>query len=417
MSRNRYVAAGAVVVVTGVLLVAWHAWSRPQVDLTDAYFWSKGQGNNGTLVLQPVGTGDARELPVAEVVQANLYGTQVCALDIDRKLWGVALPSGDVEDHGHLSPDVPMQILADRHSQCLFPHDATHLGIALAGQRDARSIAIRGDGFAWTSLDYVPGLDMLAVVGEKRFAVVADVAGRSTIDTVEAHGHIDGLTVDGLSCCAKLSPDGHTLYAMAGTTDANFSGRDVIAAFDTGTGEIKRIYLPHFVDPASVLADCIHDHGEGADSQSYCETDTKEHPGEVVDANGATVEIIGEPQSFALSADGAMLYVRAVTGVVADDSVAERIQIVAIDTRSGAVTALPVVAHGAFAITASGNYLLAEHAVTVTSLYLAGIAAHGAPVAPTGPDDERIQAYALPGGKLAHAVPGQNLVGSAKKDI
>jgi hypothetical protein len=412
--RAVFFVAAIVATATGLL-----ACQARHEAVADAYFRSDAGSFGKALVVQPVDQGEARTFPIPRVMAADMQGTHICAVDLDRKLWSATYPSGSIDDlggmPGGMSPsEAPLLVRADIHGQCFFARDATHLGIGQAGHA-TRSLAIRGDAFAWTGMDYVPALDMLAIVGGTGFAVVGNVATKPDIATVKVHGQVRGMTVDALSCCAKLSPDGRTLYARAETGDAYLTGHDVIGAFDTATGEFKRVYIPHLVDLKTLYANCAVNAGASEEAQANCRKEADGRLVEVEDAKGRTTNITAEPHDFDLSPDGTTLYVSVITGIPAasEDGDTERSQLVAIDTRSGQVTPLPISPGAHFGTTASGKYLIADGSETIPVMAVEGSAKPPA----TYEKNDVVRAYALPEAKTVRVVPGEALIGTVKQAL
>lgn len=400
----------------GCLVVAACAGKQPPPK--DAYLWKDSSGDNrihaSTVEGSPLGA-----LRVDEAETADLAGTANNACVI-------AMDTSDVASHSaglnaapdvrlRMAPDtsadptdprIPPMIRADRHGQCLFPFGA-RLGWISAQKPGGSSIAIGTDAFAWSSIDYAWATDSVALVGQDQFAVVQDVAKAKTIAPVKLNGKVIGLSADSLSCCARLSPDGKTLYAIVEAGDENMSGHTVLGAFDTGTGAFRQVYLPYFLD----LPDCsgIAD----KEQQTDCE-DHRRFPS-LGFYSGKSIELeSGESQTFDLSPDGRTLYVRAITGIASDDTDHEQSQVLAIDTASGKVSTLPIVSYGALAVSASGKYLFVEDATTLTSEYIKGMAAQDHAHASTKDEHHSIRVYALPSGQFIRELPGDKLIGAWK---
>lgn len=384
----------------------------------DAYLWKDSSGD-GRIHVSTAEGSSLGTLRVDEAKTADLAGSgdHACA---------IAMDGNDVASHSaglnaapdarlRIPPDAstdptdpppPSMIRADRHGQCLFPL-GSRLGWLSAQKPHGSSIAISGDGFAWSSIDYAWAANSVALVGRDRFAVVQDVAKASTLSPVKLNGKVMGLSADSLSCCARLSPDGKTLYAIVEAGDEDMSGHTVLGAFDTSTGAFKQVYLPYFLD----LPDC-----RGITDQEQ-QTDCEEHtrfPG-LGFYSGKSIELeSGESQAFDLSPDGHTLYVRAITGIASNDTDHEQSQMLAIDTASGKVTPLPIISYGAFAVSASGKYLFVEDATTLTSEYIKGMAAQGHAQSNEKDGHHPIRVYALPAGQFIRELPGDRLIGAWK---
>lgn len=416
----RYSSIGMALALMACLLLAACSASKPATP--DGYLWKDDTSSNGRVHVQSVDGSSIGVLSVDEgnAAEVNSVDGTFCVADLQRVAWHGASLSGSPDAHrqmaadnspsGPLAPPIapmPPMIRLDRHGQCLFPVGTAQLGIISTSKPSGATVNIGTGNFTWNSLAYAPATDSLALIGDDQFAVVQNVASLGQIPTVKVHGTAMGLTADSLSCCAKLSPDGKTLYSIAEVGDTNLSGHTVLGAFDAATGEFKRVYLPYFPD----LPDCsrISD----ADEHAECEKNSS-FPG-LDFPPGKSIELeSGEPQAFDLSPDGQTLYALAfIVDSSSDDN--QQSQVMAIDTHSGKVTPLPIVAYGAFAVSASGKYLFVEDATTLTSLYAKGMDNHGKPPAAEKDAKHPIRVYALPSGQFVRELSGEHLIGALKK--
>lgn len=394
-----------VVVPLLIALLAFTFW--PKADpLGDSYIWNDLHA--GKFKIQSLDKPASSVLNVDGVVAADVDGRSgsTCAVDYDRTLWLGTKPSSSFKRVGRVLDHFKPLVRADGRGNCFFSYDESHLGIASAGRDNVTSIAVSEPGFAWTSIDYLPATDTLAMVGGNRFAVVQNPAAATSITTVRINGRVMGLSVDDLNCCARLSPDGKTLYSVADAGDDDMSGHTVLAAFDSATGAFKRVYLPYFGPPR----DCAKEE-TGDDARKLCEQD-QVFPGRSFDKPKVAFAE-GEDQSFDISPDGSTLYARAYTGIDQESDDAERSQVVAIDTQTGKVTQLPIASFGKLAVSASGKYLLVENATTVASVYMDGIANNGdLSAVKAAKKDPHIGLYSLPDGKLIRTLTGESLRGT-----
>jgi hypothetical protein len=408
-------ATGTVAVLLASLTLA--ACASKQAGPVDAYL-SVDYHHASQANLRAVDGSHLGTLPVEEVNAVDLRGTDsdTCMVDTDNVVWHSASPASSPDAHIRVPHDSmsadpitdrPIAtIRADRHGQCLFPSGAAELGV-LSAQKPSGTRVTVGDGnFGWSSIDYVPATDTTALAGTDQFAVVRDVAHAGHVATVKVHGTVQGLTIDNLLCCAKLSPDGKTLYSMAEAGDEDHTSHTVLAAFDVATGAFKRFYLPYFID----LPDCTRI--SDGDQRADCEKDAR-FPS-LSFYSGKSIELEGGAwQAFDLSPDGKTLYVEAITNVEPENGDNEQSQIIAVDVASGKATPLPIAAYGTFAVSASGKYLFVGDADTLAGEYAKGIANHDQPVAKA---DERkpVQVYSLPLGQWVRDLPGDKLIGAVK---
>jgi hypothetical protein len=405
--KKSHIGAVLAVVVAAVAASLVFSTSSRSAPLGDAYIYSDLSDPAGRLRIQAIDETKPAMLDVEGALAAHVDGASgnTCAVDIDRAVWQGAALSGSFKSLAHMSADVPPMVRTDSHGNCLFPQDDTHLGIVRANRAGAATLAVGAGDFKWNSIDYVPAIDMLAIVGVDQYAIVQNAAAATAIKPVKIHGKVMGLNVDGLSCCARLSPDGKTLYAVADTGDEDLSGHTVLAAFDGATGDFKRVYLPYF----GQAIDCQKQETQRA-ARELCEQH-QAFPARSFDKPKIAFAE-GDEQSFDLSPDGHTLYARAFTGIDASSDDAQRSQVVAIDTQTGKATPLPIASYGRVAVSASGKYLLVEHATTITSVYVDGVANHGDLSASKAAKDEpRLNLYTLPDGKFVRALSGDKLSG------
>jgi hypothetical protein len=385
--RIRFTAACGGLVLTGLACGIAHA-----ADATppkDVYLWTDSSLSPMKINVQAIDGSEAKVLPVDDAKNASLAlsGDTLCTLDLDHMLWHSSSITGAADAHVRIPDDayhietmdksMPFPLRADRHGQCLFPFGNSTLGWISAQTQRVATVTVGGD-FTWSAMDYVWATDSTVLVGRDQLAVVPNVTKAGRVATVKIHGKVHGLTIDSLTCCSRLSPDGKTLYSMAEAVDAGDTAETVLAAIDVASGLFERFYLPYYPG----LAGC----GKGLDrkQRADCQDNPKsllfDHP--QVELEG------GEPQHIDLSPDGKMLYVRA--GLSSD----EKIHVVGIDTDSGKITPLPFNAN-AFAVSASGQYLLVEN--------------------PDNRDTARlplpgIKLYKLPKGEFVRDLPGRELV-------
>lgn len=389
-------------------------WSASSTDLENAYLWSK----DGSLVIQSIHGDVIDELSIRNVRHADINVTAgvICAVDATHAVKRATTQTRSADTVGYIPDALPLTALADKLGNCLYPLDPTHIDIA--GEKNTTFQIDSPEGaFEWAGMDYANASDTLAIVGVDRFTVVSNVSYRRTVSTVKIHGEASGLIPHSLRCCAKLSPDGKTLYAImiAASEDDVLGGITSVGAFDTATGELKRVYVPHRQDLAAIKAQCAALSPSSSPDRADCEFYAMHSPSEVTDGDGLSTEMeVDVPQFMDVSPDGRTLYVPAFTGHRADayrlDN--EEQQLVAIDTATGRISQLPFSAYGAFRVLSSGKYLVVENATTLASIYADGIRSENPSPAPTRVKSERqgLQLYALPEGRVANDLPGDVLI-------
>ncbi|MGS0897072.1 hypothetical protein ACVBGC_31735 [Burkholderia stagnalis] len=354
-----------------ILLLPACGW--PALPAGDGYVRADGQH----LLIQPLAAGDTLSVPGGFLISIDIGsdGRTLCGIGGEKDIWAAVLPDAAYRKLGVSNLDTAITPQA-AHGACFFGADYLHLGIAPADGSPVTAVPIQSDDFVWLGLDYYASSDLLAIVGKDAVAVLRDPVRQKLIRPVRLQGTVRGLKFVTLTCCARLSPDGKTLYAaMEGESDDNEI--TALGAFDTATGRFKRFYIPYFFNAPRNFPDAKLD-----DTQNAVTFETADYGGDL-----------------ALSPDGKTLYASAFYRSTSHESM------VAIDVETGAVTQLPIAGSNKFGVSGNGTFLVVRGSSKdiPPGVRLPLNTSVGNPLF-----QSLINVFALPGGQYVKTLPGDD---------
>lgn len=189
--------------------------------------------------------------------EINRSGNIVCAMNKRENTLSILhLKNGRVQkediypwySHGRnwISDGLNYMGLSD-NGTCLFDVTESSLGVMTAGA-PSRTIKLPDKQFELRRITYSHSAKMFIVAGTSSLFVLKGTHKEEKVKPIRLHGSYNGIRVLEGSQGEALSPDGKTLYALVTGLDKGNSIKELLASFDTSTGEIIKFYLPHFRD-------------------------------------------------------------------------------------------------------------------------------------------------------------------------
>lgn len=192
----------------------------------------------------------------ASVFGADLdSGSATLCVRSDRQLWRMDLAkqrmmvselpsesSGSLRDVVATHDGSCVTSISDTVMRVLAPTGQMH-DIQLLLPKNVKKFDLR-------SLSYDNKHGALLVIGEQAFTVIQTTSKKEAVKLQAVFGELEVGSINQkthfseLTCCARLSDDGKTLFAYAQLGDEMRSGFKGLIAVDVGTGQYKRLYLP-----------------------------------------------------------------------------------------------------------------------------------------------------------------------------
>ncbi|WP_198918735.1 YncE family protein [Pseudomonas chlororaphis subsp. aureofaciens] len=228
--------------------------------------------------------------------EINRSGNIACALnDRKRTLSMLHLKNGRVQKeyvfpwHSHdgnwISDGISYIGLSD-DGTCLFNTTKSSLAV-MTEDAPSRTIKLPDNQFEIRGITYSHSAKMFIITGKSSLFILKGTQKGEELKPIRLHGSYNGIRVREGSQGEALSPDGKTLYALVTGLDKGNSIKNLLASFDTSTGEIVKFYLPHFKDG----------------NQSF--------EGRHFTFSEDQISPVGERNSFVLTPDGKTIYVTA----------------------------------------------------------------------------------------------------------
>lgn len=221
--------------------------------------------------------------------------------------------------------------MAESGGVCAFVNPQGQLVRVRGADRQTISIAGREGSFLWVGLSYSRQRRASVLLGATRFAIHADEDAGASAHPVRAYGETRGIRFSNFRCCGLLAPDGKALYAVFDGGDENSMGFTALGRFNTRTGLLEKAYLPYFYKGAKNFPDAVFN----SDNKTKVELNEES-------AN----------EGFALSPDGKTLYINAWY------KSGNRETLIAINTQTGNIQALPIQVGMSFRLIDRGKKLL-----------------------------------------------------------
>jgi hypothetical protein len=314
-------------------------------------------------------------------VDISSDGRTLCGSHYDKTIFGASLPYNFTLTK--LSDTNIDEVVTSKAGQgvCFFAYDYLHLGIASLDSGDVATVPFESEDFIWVGFDYRQSIDLLAIVGTQEIGIVRDPAHQKSIKLVRLHGTVRGMTFSSLLCCARLSPNGKTLYAIMTGYNNDNSAITAIGAFATDTGRFERFYVPYLLGSTN-----------GAEDADFFVFGFR-YEDHIVSLGGRYGH---NDYDLALSPDGKTLYADVFYGK--NDK-----RIATIDTKTGMTTLLPETLYGKFALSGDGKSMIVRQPT--------GKLPPAAKLVKNADTPSSVNAvYSLPEGKFVRIVPGEDFI-------
>lgn len=247
--------AKVLIVLCGILMLSG-CTQEPDLTTDDNYIFKRGD----RIFSQPLEGKESTTLSTSNeyfFAEINRSGNIVCALNYSKRTLSILhlknrrvhkedvfpLPTHD----GQWMPGGIPYIGLNDNGACLFDLAKSSLAV-MTGSAPPRIIKLSDNQFKLKRITYSHSAKMFIVAGKFSLFILKEMQDEENVKPIRLHGSYNGIRVREVSQYEALSPDGKILYALVTGLDKGNSIHNLLASFDTTTGEIIKFYLPYFRD-------------------------------------------------------------------------------------------------------------------------------------------------------------------------
>ena len=186
---------------------------------------------------------DLSGLPSIGRFDASRESARLCGAGYDEDYVLYDLRSGSVTAKAKAPMGLPQPAI-DNHGRCLVVLGPGKLGVLSDGAA-VTEIALPDASDKLPYLSYAVQADRFIAVTDERIYVIHLGEQAPEVVAMVPSGQLGNLKASDWQCCARLSPDGATLYTVMDVVDDFMTGTTVLAAVDVPSGTLRRLYLSH----------------------------------------------------------------------------------------------------------------------------------------------------------------------------